>query len=93
VLAQQLDRELGAHQRAAQVHQHEHAVVGHGALDRRAHPLGVGPEHAGLLGAPRGLERELLPAHLPRQRDDALGQRLAVRDNDDADHVSEAQSP
>ena len=43
---QHLDRELGAHERAAEVHQHEHAVVGHRALDRRAHALGVGAQRA-----------------------------------------------
>ena len=81
-----LDGELGAHERAAEVHEHEHAVVGHGALDRRAHPLGVGAQRPGLVHPARGLQLELLAAHLARQRHDALRERLAVGDDDEADH-------
>ena len=85
---QHLDRHLGAHQRAAEVHQHEHAVVGHRALDRGADTLDVGPDRA-ILETAGGLEAQLLPAHLPRELDDAVGQRGAVRDDDDPDHVRE----
>ena len=70
-LVEQLDRELGAHQRAPEVHQHQHAVVGHRPLDRRAHALGVGAEHAGLVSATGRFEREAgggpSPAPAPRR--------------------------
>ena len=79
-----LDRDLGAHERAAEVHQHEHAVVGPRALDRSPDPLGVGADGAVLHAAGR-LDRDL-GAHLARQRDDALGERRAVGDDDEADH-------
>jgi len=81
-----LDGELGAHERAAEVHEHKDAVVGPRALDRRAHPLGVGAQRARLVHPARGLERQLRAAHLARQRDDALGERLAVGDDNEADH-------
>ena len=58
-VVQQLDRELGAHQRAPEVHQHEDPVRGHRPLDRSAHALSVGAEYAGLLGAARGFERQV----------------------------------
>ena len=91
-VAEHLDRELGAHQRAAEVHQHEHAVGGHRPLDRRPDALGVGAEDAGLLHAAGGLERQLLAAHLARERDDALGQRVAMGDDDDPDHAQPSEA-
>ncbi len=57
-LAEQLDRELGAHQRAAEIHQDEDAVGGHRPLDRRSHALGVGSEDARLVSPAGRLERE-----------------------------------
>ena len=85
VTLHQLDRHLGAHQRAAQVHEHEHAVIGHRPLDRRAHALGVGADRA--VVEPAGLlQRELLAAHLARERDDAAGQLSGVGDDDDPYH-------
>jgi len=86
-ILEQLHRELGAHQRAPQVHQNQDAIGRHRALDRRPHALGVGADHPRLLGAAGGLEGELLAAHLPGQGHDALRQRVAVRHHHDADHV------
>ena len=86
-VVQQLDRELGAHQRAAQVHQHEHAVGGHRPFDRRSHPLGVGAQDIGLLESAGRLERQLVAAHLPGEAHDARGERLGVRHDDDPDHA------
>ena len=85
---EQLDGELGAHQRAAQIHEDQHPVGRHGPVDRGPHPVGVGPEHGGVgvLDPAGRLERQLLARHLPGQRNDAVGQRLAVGDDDDADH-------
>ena len=86
VRIQELDRHLGAHHGTAEIHQHEHAVIGHRPFDCSTHTLDVGPDRA-VLETARGLDRELLTAHLPCQLDDAVGQRRAVRDDDDPDHV------
>ena len=69
----QLDRHLGAHQRAAQVHQHEHAVVGHRPLDRGADAFGIGP-HRPVLEPAGLLERQVLASHLTRERDHSPGE-------------------
>ena len=90
-LAEHLDRDLGAHQRAAEIHQHEHAVVGAHALDRRHHALGVGADLA-VLEPARGLDRDVLTAHLPRQLGGPFGERRAVRDDDQPDHVRRART-
>ena len=84
---QHLDRELGAHQRAAEVHQHEHAVGGHRPLDRRPDPLGVGAEDAGLDVPPAASSASSSPPISRASRDHALGQRVAVGDDDDPDHA------
>ncbi len=92
IAVEQLHRHLRAHQGAAEIHQHEHAVVAHGPLDRGAHALHVGADRA-VLEAAGSLEPKLLAAHLPGQLDDAIGQRGAVRDNDDANHWPRARRP
>ena len=86
-VAQQFDRKLGAHQRTAQVHQHEDPIGRHGPLDRGLHAFGARAEDASLLSSAGGLERQFRAAHLARQGDDALGQRGAVGDHHDPDHV------
>ena len=62
------------------------------ALDRlHARPIGVGADRAGRVGhAARGLDRDVLAAHLARELDHALGQRRAVRDDDEPDHAGSA---
>ena len=52
-----LRRHLRAHQRAAEVHQDEHAVGRADRLDRRQHPLGVRPDRAVVHAARRGDRR------------------------------------
>ena len=66
VLLEHLERDLRAHQRAAQIHQHEHAVGGAHAFDRRAHALGVGADRA-VVEPARRLDGDLVAAHLARQ--------------------------
>ena len=85
VRLEHLDRHLRAHQRAAEVHQHEHAVGRADRLDGGHHARGVGADRAVVEPAGR-LDRDLLAAHLPRELGDALGQRRAVGDDDEADH-------
>ena len=46
------------------------------------------PSTPGSLHPARGLERQLLAAHLAREADHAFGQRLAVGDDDDPDHCA-----
>ena len=97
-VVEQLDRKLRAHQRAAEVHQHEHAVRRHRALDRRPHALGVGPQHARFVSSTGRFELERVGAHFPRERHHALCERRAVGDDDDPDHLrrtprAETQSP
>ena len=82
-----LERDLGAHQRAAEVHQHEHAVVGADALDGRADALGVGADRAVVDPAGR-LDQHLAPAHLRGQLGHALGQPRAVGDENEVDGQS-----
>jgi hypothetical protein len=84
---EELDGHLRAHESASQVHQHEHAVRGHGALDRSAHALGVRADGA-VLEATGRLERELLAAHLAGQLRYTLRERGAVRYEDDPYHSS-----
>ena len=82
-----LDRQLRAHQRAAEVHQHEHAVGRPDRVDRGHHPRGVGADRA-VVQAAGGGDRDVLAAHLARELGDAVGQPRAVRDDDEADHGS-----
>ncbi len=65
--AEQVDGELGAHQRAPEIHQHEHPVGGHRLLDRRHHARRVGAEHPRLVG-PAGGDRAPGPRHPSRAR-------------------------
>ena len=92
-LREHLDRELRAHERRAEVHEDEHAVVGHRALDRRPHALGVGAQRPRLLHSPGRLERQLLAAHLACEHHHTLGQLAAVGDDDEPDHYAFASSP
>jgi hypothetical protein len=86
VVAGHLDRHLGAHQRAAEVHKHEHAVRRGGALDRLHDDHRVGAHRPRRIGHPaRGLDRDVLAAHLARELHDALGELRAVRDDDQPD--------
>ena len=85
-----LDRHLGAHQRAAQVHEYEHAIVAGSPLDRALDELGIGADAPRRVGhAARGLDTHLLTAHLARELDHAVGDIGAVGDDDDADHRAE----
>ena len=81
-----LHRHLGAHQRAAEVHQHQHAVGRADALDRRPDPLGVGADRP-VLHPARRLDGHLLAAHLARELGHAGGELRAVGDDDEADHA------
>ena len=84
VLLEHLERDLRAHQRAAQVHQHEHAVGRAHAFDRGAHALGVGADRA-VVEPARRLDGDLVTAHLARQLGRPFSQLRAVRDDDEVD--------
>src|SRR5205823_8301629 len=71
---------------------HQHPVRGHRPLDRAPHALRIGPKHAALVETARRLERQLFASHLARELDHALGQRVAVGDDDNPHHVLD-QSP
>ena len=76
---------LGAHQRAAQVHEDQHAVGRADPLHGQPHPLGVRADRA-VLDAARRLDRHVLAAHLTGELHDAVGERRAVGDDDETDH-------
>ena len=70
-----------------EVHQHQDAVVGPRAFDRLHHQDGVGADRViGRVEAARRLEPDVRSAHLTGELGDALGDPVAVRDDDDADH-------
>ena len=76
---------LRAHQRAAEVHQDEHAVRRRRPLDRGLHPRGVGA-HRPVVEAPGRLDAHLAAAHLPGELDHTGGELGAVGDDDEPDH-------
>ena len=82
-----LQRDLGAHQRAPEVHQDEHAVVGTDAFDGRADALGVGADRAVVDPAGR-LDQHLAAAHLRGELGHTLGQPRAVGDENEVDRQS-----
>ena len=81
VVVEQLQRELGREDGAAEVHQHHDALPLVGGLDGR-HDLGrVGAER-GVVQPRRDLHAHRLAVqHLPRERDRRVGERPAVRDH------------
>jgi hypothetical protein len=84
-----LGSHLGRDDRTSQVHQDQHAGRPSGTLDGRVHQLDVRTDRAlGVRHSPGSLDRDVVPAHLPRQFDHAAGERRAVRDDDEADHRS-----
>jgi hypothetical protein len=86
VAGRELDRHLGAHERAAEVHEHQHAVRRGGPVDGGHDELGVGSQRAGRVDqAARGLDRNVLAAHLAGELDDSLRQLGAVGDDDEPD--------
>jgi hypothetical protein len=89
---QQIERGLGAQHRAAEVHEHEHAVTGVGARDRLHHANRVRAERLGLSQPARELEPHVRAGHLRRELPHSGGQGRAVRDDDDADHDRYAAS-
>ena len=94
VLVEELDRHLGGQDRAAQIHQDQHAVGGPHRLDRGEHPHRVRPDR--VLGAvePAGRRHvHVLAAHLSREVCRTLRERTAVRHQDDADHRLRPGSP
>ena len=82
-----LRRHLGGEHRAAEIHEHEHAVVGPGRLDGPRDERGVGAQRpVRQVQAAGGDDRHVRPGHFPGQLDDAVGQPGAVRDDHDSDH-------
>ena len=79
LLRQQFDRGLGAHQRAAKVHQNQHAVVAVNLVDGGQHLDRVGADHM-VRAVEAGGERDLrAPAHhLLDQFEHTARQRRAV---------------
>ena len=89
ILGQQVQGELCGQDRAAQVHQHQHTVVGPRTLDRVHHHHGVGADRVlGHVQSPGGLEPDLRSTHLARELRHTLGDEVAVRDDHDAHHRS-----
>ena len=94
---QHLHGELGTHERAPEVHQHEHAIRRHGALDRCPDALGVSAEDGvggiRVLDPARRLNGQIRAAHLAGQAHDTLSQGLAMRDDDEPYHYAEPLRP
>jgi len=76
---QRLDAKIVARRIDArtQIHQHEHPVAGHRALDRSLDAHGVGPDRT-VVHPARLLDAHLLAAHLARELDYAARQLSAV---------------
>jgi hypothetical protein len=98
LVTQEVEGQLGREHGAAEIHQHEHAVIGPRSLDRLHDQHRVGTDRmlrcagctaiVGRLEPTGGLEPHLAPAHLASELGDALGDAMAVRDDHDADHVA-----
>ena len=74
-LVEQVERQLGGEDGAAQVHEDQHAVLRPQVVDRREHLGGVGAEGAvGLVQPAGGADPHLRPGHLGGQLHDALGE-------------------
>ncbi len=87
ILVEELDRHLGGQDRAAQIHQDQHAVGGPHRLDRGEHPHRVRPDRVVGTVEPAGRRHaHVLAAHLSCELGRALRERTAVRHQDDADH-------
>ena len=88
VTVQELDRQLGAEQRAAEIEQHEHTIGRINRGDRQSDRRSIGPEtaivHAGGHRNSGCIRRD----HLLGQGHYVVGQRTAVRDDNDSDHAS-----
>ena len=87
-VAQQVDRELGAHQRAPEIHQHQHPIGGHRPLDRRharawrrcrAHPARRSPRRPRAPGPRHPSRARARPRPRPARR--------CARHDHDPDHV------
>ena len=93
VVVDQFEGELGGEHRAAQVHQHHHAVTVVGAPQRLADRHRVGAERA--VVEPGGdLDRDAAPGqHLPRQGPRRLAEGPAVGDHDEPDGHDGSCSP
>ena len=72
-----LDRQLGAEDRRAEVHQNEYTQAGVGCDNRVRDGVGVGAERA-IGGAPHRMDRDLTPGHLIRNLAHAIGQGLTM---------------
>ncbi len=81
----QVERQVGGEHGAAEIHEHDHAPPGVRAHDGVGHPDGIGAERP-VLEARRHLQPDAVPVeHLRGETDRGLGERPAVRDDDDAD--------
>ena len=81
----QVEGELGAEHRAAEIHEDDDAVRAVRPLDGLHDADGVGPEGR-LVKSGRDLDRHRAAVqHLPRQRDGSACERAAVGDDDETD--------
>ena len=69
VRLQHLDGQLRAHDRAAEVHQHENAVIRVTLVDRLEHAEGIRAERIGLVGPRPRQHDDVVSTHLARQFD------------------------
>ena len=86
---EELERHLRGQHRAPQIHQHEDAVLGPHLPHRREDPGCVGPDGVFLarrLQTAGRRDGQVRASHLTRERRDALGHLVAVRDQDESDH-------
>ena len=93
---EELERHLRGQDRAPQIHQHEDAVLRPRLLQRSDDPGCVGPDRVFLarrLQAAGRRDRQVRTSHLTRERRDALGHLVAVRDQDESDHGSQILRP
>ena len=89
-LVEQFQCRLRRQDGAAEVHDHQHAVLGPCPLDGRCDQGGARPESASGLHTSRGLDGNGGAAHLPGKFDDPLGEARAVGDDNQADHFDKA---
>ena len=96
IRVEELERHLRGEDRAPEIHQHEDPVLGPHVLDRRDDPRRVGPDRV-LVARPvqtaGGRDRQVLAPHLASERRDALGDLVAVRDQDESDHAAPILRP
>ena len=86
-LVEQVGGQSGGEDGAPEVHEDQHAVPRPHVLDGAQHPGRVGAQGAaGLVEPAGGADAHLRPGHLRGQLGDALRERRAVADDDEADH-------